>query len=452
MPDKLIGLVVNSRYQIVQKLGSGGLGAVYAARDLALGREVAIKVIKPDALWTAPDAPDLFLKEAKIIAALDHPNIVTIHDVIRQDDPEYPLFLVTKFAKGGSLHSYLHPANSIPRPLSSREAEKFLTQIAAALDYAHNQKVIHLDIKPSNILFADTTGQTVLVADFGLARLLETTTHVQISGGSGTRDYMPQEQLAGGDVGRYSDVYALGITLYEMLTGETPKKSFEGSGFVAQLTRPLSPKVRQVIERATQLDPRQRYQSAGELASAFKDAWRDDRDRRPSSPSPSAYAGPVPGSGPVAPATVYPNLAPVSSAPSYPPYPVYTPRPSYPPIPPSGLPLPVSGQIWSPVSLMKPVNLKAKISLWLGILTLLVGMVVVSEFYAAKSAGAVGGIISCGAAAWLGIVAVVLGHLAKREIRLSNNQIKGKVRASVGLIFGYFNIFFFGISLLALYT
>ncbi len=451
MLDNLIGQKLNNRYQIIQKLGAGGLGAVFKARDVELDREVAIKLIKPDALWTSPDAPDLFLREAKTIARLEHPNILPVYDIVRQqNDPEYPLFLVTKLAKGGSLHNYLHPAGSISRPLSFEEAEKFVTQVAAALDYAHSQKVIHLDIKPSNILFADTTGQIVLVADFGLARLLETTTHVQISGGSGTRDYMPQEQLAGGGVGRYSDVYALGITLYEMLTGETPKKSFETSGFVPQLTRPLAPKVKQVIERATQLDPRQRYQSAGELARAYKEAIQPEN--RPASSSLGRISAPMPGSGPVPPVTNYPGPFPTNPPTSYPPV-SYPPAPtSYPPIPPAGPPLPPSGRIWPLAVFVKPVNVKARLSVWIGVLTLLVGIVVVSEFYAARGAGTVGGIISCGTATWLGIVTVVLGHLAKREIRLSNNQMKGKIRATIGLIFGYFNIFFFGISLLALYT
>src|SRR5262249_41467546 len=117
MPDSLIGLKVNGRYQIVDKLGSGGLGAVYAAKDLVLNREVAIKAVRPDNLLTASSAPALFLKEAEIIAALDHPNILTIYDVMKQNDPEYPVLLVTKLAKGGSLHRRIHPQGSAPRVL-----------------------------------------------------------------------------------------------------------------------------------------------------------------------------------------------------------------------------------------------------------------------------------------------------------------------------------------------
>src|SRR5579871_4463413 len=185
MIDGLFGQKVNGRYEIVQKLGIGGLGAVYKAKDLDLDREVAIKVVQPDKLLTDSHASDLFLKEAKIIAALDHPNILDVYDVVKQNDPDYPLFLVSKLARGGSLHHRLHPG-STPHPLTPSEAETILTQVAVALDYAHGQRIIHLDIKPQNILFSDETGQVALLADFGLARLLQTTTHVVLTGGAGT--------------------------------------------------------------------------------------------------------------------------------------------------------------------------------------------------------------------------------------------------------------------------
>src|SRR5579885_552964 len=133
MVDSLIGLKVNDRYQIVQKLGTGGIGAVYKAKDLDLDREVAIKVVQPDNLLTTTSAPDLFLKEAKIIAALDHPNILPIYDVVRLNDPDHPVLLVTKLAKGGSLHSRLHPG-STTRPFTPSEAAAILSQVAVALD------------------------------------------------------------------------------------------------------------------------------------------------------------------------------------------------------------------------------------------------------------------------------------------------------------------------------
>lgn len=626
MPDSLIGRTVNGRYEITEKLGSGGLGAVYKAKDLVLDREVAIKAIQPDSLVTASSAMDMFLQEAKIIARLDHPNILAIYDVVRQNDPDYPILMVTRLARGGSLSKRLEATGGATRTLSPGETAPILTQVAAALDYAHSQRVIHLDIKPQNILFADAADQMALVADFGLARLLQTTTHVPVPGGVGTWAYMPPEQLQGGDAGRYSDVYALGITLYKMLTGEVPKRSPNDSMYAVQLNRPLPEKIRQVIERATLPDARRRYPSAGELARAFKIAlhgssalpppaaparppssqpvpvpdssptwlqlptkpltdreqfrvvlrdlevysernpnvteqeliayafrphglfatlgydthdknifvehyhtgivllmvtgrplavvefkrpvfsitdgleqlerqyiarlrpdsgvlcngrelwiyrrtgdflfhppalrlvlsqaseydaeaiynWLGRREdapapasnKPPSSPNLGGYPGAVQRSGPMAGGSVYPNPLMGSASPSPHPY-----APPYSPYPPSG-------PIWSPLPVVKRTSLKAIISFWLGILTFLVGIVVASQFYALKEQGLIGEIISEIIAVWLGVITVVLGHLAKREIRQSNKQMKGTIRAILGLIFGYLNIALFLIALL----
>src|SRR5579885_3771998 len=130
MSDSLIGAVINGRYEMVQKLGTGGLGIVYKARDRDLDREVAIKVVRSDNLWAASSTPDIFLNEAKIIARLDHPNILTIYDVVRQNDPDHPVFLVTKLAKGGSLHSQIHPpaTHAASRPLPIDKVKYLLTQ------------------------------------------------------------------------------------------------------------------------------------------------------------------------------------------------------------------------------------------------------------------------------------------------------------------------------------
>ncbi len=625
MSDSLIGAVINGRYEMVQKLGTGGLGIVYKARDRDLDREVAIKVVRSDNLWAASSTPDIFLNEAKIIARLDHPNILTIYDVVRQNDPDHPVFLVTKLAKGGSLHSQIHPpaTHAASRPLPIDKVKYLLTQIAAALDYAHSQRVIHLDIKPHNILFSDETGQMALVADFGLARLLQTTTHVFLTGSRGTPSYMPQEQWAGGDAGRYTDVYALGITLYEMLTGEVPKKSQDESGlFVAQLDRPLPPKIKQVIERATLPDAHQRYQSAGELARAFQEAVQGSSvSVPPVSPMPPASSQPghTPDSAPTAlrlptrrltdrerlrdalrdlghfsegnpniteqelisyafkprglfaalgydkqdknifqeqyhvgivllmvaghPLAVVEFKRPVFSitdgleqlerqyiarlhpdvgvlcngrelwiyrrtgaflfhppafrlvlsqasesdaeavynwlgqreddpspeehkraAPGSGGYPtvaqgsgqaaggIFYSNPAFSnPLPPYSHypPFPASGPLWSTVQVAKQVSLKAKVSLWLGILDFFVGATVVGGFSESKGVpGLVWETISACMAVILAIITVVLGHLAKREIRQSNRQMKGIIRAIIGLIFGYLNIVLFLLTLI----
>jgi serine/threonine protein kinase len=266
MLEDYIGLVLGERYEIQAPLGSGGMALVFRAHDRALDRQVAIKIVKPGLFPSAeiPEAADRFIREARIIANLEHAHILKVYDQGKQlIEGQTLVYLVMQLASGGTL------AKRIERqgPLTPYEAQRILKQVCSALDHAHSHRVIHLDLTPANILF-DEQGNA-LVADFGLARLFHTTSHVTTQTIAGTLPYMPYEQWLGKHAGRLSDVYALGITLYQALTGELPERVFAQEGIRVHLTHPLPPGIGAVIERATQSDPGARYHTAGELAQAF---------------------------------------------------------------------------------------------------------------------------------------------------------------------------------------
>lgn len=263
MLDDFVGQTLGDKYELKALLGHGGMGAVFLAWDNLLHRQVAVKIVRPERALTRA-ALDRFMKEAQTIAGLDHPNILKVFDCVKTDDSACPIYLVTMYAKGGTLLDRLKSG-----PMSPNEALTVVRQVGAALDYAHNQRVIHLDLKPANILF-DEHG-TVLVADFGLAKILESATHVKADTGAGTPAYMPPEQqFAGGDVGRYSDVYTLGMTLHELLTGEWPGRGPDDAGSLQVFVdSTLLPRIAAVIRKSTEYDPRKRYQTAGELVEGF---------------------------------------------------------------------------------------------------------------------------------------------------------------------------------------
>jgi len=262
MFENFIGLVLGERYEIQARLGSGGMALVFAAHDRHLDCRVAVKIIKPEFAWSS-DVVDAFIKETRIIANLQHPHILTVYDYGTQNISGQELtYLVMRLAGGGTLLEWLER-----RPLALTEAERILKQVCSALDYAHSHRVVHLDLKPANILFDER--RNVLVADFGLARLFHATSHVTTQNVAGTPSYMPPEQRRGKATGPLSDVYALGITLYQALTGELPERELREESLLVHLRQPLPPGIRAVIERATQSDPSRRYHTAGELAQAF---------------------------------------------------------------------------------------------------------------------------------------------------------------------------------------
>src|SRR5438132_13113837 len=255
------------RYSIERELGRGGMGIVLLARDVALDRPVAIKLLPPH-LATHPAERDRFLHEARTAAGLMHPNIVPIHLVEARGEL---LFFVMGFVDGETLRDRVQRAG----PLPPRLAMKLLQEVAWALGYAHQRGVIHRDVKPDNIMIERAT-ERALVTDFGIAL---GTRAAESAGGPvvGTARFMSPEQACGEPVDARSDLYSLGATFFYALTGRAP---FEGSNLPAILTkhvyetaplvqalRPEVPaKVAAVVDRLLRKAPAERFQTADDLA------------------------------------------------------------------------------------------------------------------------------------------------------------------------------------------
>jgi serine/threonine-protein kinase len=269
--DDLIGTMLGN-YRVLEALGQGGMARVYRAYQENLGRNVAIKVLPP---WYAADRSfiERFNLEARLVARLSHPNIVTVHDANEQNGH---LYIVMQLVDGGTLKHRMDKLQSERRIMEPREVVSIFSQLADALFYAHEQGIIHRDIKPVNVLM-DHSGRPIL-SDFGIAKVLASTQeHLTRPGaGVGTPEYMSPEQCQGVDVDGRADIYALGVMLFEAQTGRTP---FRGNNYPAlahshiyeapPLPRSINANIPMVIEqiilKALMKNPRQRFQTAGEM-------------------------------------------------------------------------------------------------------------------------------------------------------------------------------------------
>lgn len=262
-------------FQIVEKLGEGGMAEVYKAYQPSLERFVAIKFIHP-LLATQADFRPRFEQEAKLLARLNHPHIVHVYDF---GEAQGRLYLVMEYVSGGTLKEFL--ATTDHAFLPPERILEILSQLGAALDYAHAHNIIHLDIKPANILF--TVDGRVLLNDFGLAKLVDTSSTDDGEGTSGTPDYSAPEQIRG-EAAAASDRYALGVVLYEILTGRTPFVADGGLPvLIKHLTEPppsplafrpdLPEAVEALLLKALAKDPAERYATASELTQSFREAF-----------------------------------------------------------------------------------------------------------------------------------------------------------------------------------
>jgi serine/threonine-protein kinase len=269
----VVGELIAERYELEELVGTGGMSSVYRAHDRLLERDVALKVLHQQFLADGEQV-ERFRREARAVARLSHPNIVTVIDRGEQDGRQYIVF---EYVDGENLKALVEREG----PLPERDAIELALQVARALGFAHEQGLVHRDVKPQNVLLND--GGDTKVTDFGIARSLDVHGGLTQTGTvMGTSDYIAPEQARGSRVDAQSDVYSLGAVLYELLTGEVP---FRGDNFVAVAMRhinepppsvrerrpELSPCVDAVVRRAMAKEPRDRFRSMDELCSELGD-------------------------------------------------------------------------------------------------------------------------------------------------------------------------------------
>src|ERR1700759_1955403 len=261
----MVGKVIGN-YEVVEKIGEGGMGAVYRGLDTMLEREVAIKFLRPE-LSSQPQVVERFRSEAVTLAKLNHPNIATLYNFMRQGDS---FFMVLEFVRGSTLDTVIQQRGAIP----SEHAVPIFCQVLDGIQHAHDFGIIHRDIKPANMML--TEKGTLKVLDFGIARILGTARMTRQGNIIGTIEYMSPEQVRGFETDARSDIYSLGMLLYEMLTARCPfeiQNEFElMKAQIEQYPMPprqLNPAIPEVVEqaiwRSIQKDPAQRFQSASDF-------------------------------------------------------------------------------------------------------------------------------------------------------------------------------------------
>jgi tRNA A-37 threonylcarbamoyl transferase component Bud32 len=270
---QMIGTVLSGRYRLEAKLGSGGMSTVYLARDETLDRQVAVKVMHRE-MSEQPEQQERFRREARAVAKLSHPNVVAVIDA--GEDGGHP-YIVFEYVEGENLKQRIKRLG----PLDPQEALAYAIEIAAGLAVAHERRMVHRDVKPQNVLI-DAEGRAK-VTDFGIARQLEQQGVTDTGRVLGTTDYVSPEQAMGQGVDPRSDIYSLGVVLYEMLTGEVPFSADTQVGVAmkhvneelpdVQRRRPeLSAAAALTIERATTKDPSKRYTSIAEMIDDLRTA------------------------------------------------------------------------------------------------------------------------------------------------------------------------------------
>jgi len=281
MPDWLGKTISNVR--IDKYLARGGMAEVYLGTHLTLDRPVAVKVLH-SYIEEEPDLLMRFQREAKVVAGLRHPNIVQIYDFNAIDGHPY---IVMEYLKGPPLRNYLRNLHNRNERIPTVQIARILKTLTDSLDYAHEQGVIHRDIKPGNIMLHGKTDEIPLdkplsndveaiLTDFGLVRIANTASQTASGMVSGTPAYMSPEQARGDQIDYRTDIYSLGVVLYEMLAGKVP---FDGDSTLPiiykQINDPpppiegISPAVQEVIDRALAKEPEDRYQSSRQMAADF---------------------------------------------------------------------------------------------------------------------------------------------------------------------------------------
>lgn len=282
----MIGRTLGNRYNIIEKVGTGGMAYVYKAEDKILKRLVAIKVLKEQFIEDQ-EFSKKFEIEAQSAARLSHPNIVNVYDVgTDRIDDRIIHYIVMEYINGRTLKDLIREKGK----LSTTEAVSYSKQIASALDLAHRNGIIHRDIKPQNIMINDEG--MVKVTDFGIARISSSATITYTSSILGTVHYISPEQAKGSFIDYKSDIYSLGIVMYEMLTGRVPFDAENSVGIALAhihekveapriLNPSISPRLNSIVLKALEKNPENRFSSCRELIRALnsRDIFSDISNR-----------------------------------------------------------------------------------------------------------------------------------------------------------------------------
>lgn len=274
MPDLGLQLPVFGRYEIERELGRGAMGIVYLGRDPKINRQVAIKTLDYSQFSEAEikTFKSRFFREAEAAGRLNHNSIVTVYDVGEEADFA---FIAMDYIEGESLDAFCQTKKLLP----VHEVYEIVATVAETLDYAHSKKIVHRDIKPSNIMYEPKTHK-IKVTDFGIARITDTQ-HTRTGSFLGSPSYMSPEQMIGANVGHQADIYALGVSFYQLLTGSLPFKADNIAGLAHDIAnkkpipikdvRPdLPSSATRIINKALQKKPNERYKSGKEMAEAIR--------------------------------------------------------------------------------------------------------------------------------------------------------------------------------------
>jgi serine/threonine protein kinase/Tol biopolymer transport system component len=290
----MIGQTI-SQYKILEKLGEGGMGVVYKARDTKLDRDVALKFL-PAHLAASEQDKARFVQEAKAAAALNHPNVCSIIDIQEHDTPDgagKQMFIIMEFVDGMTLRQKMESTGGGGQPYPLKQAVEMGIQVADGLAAAHEKGIVHRDVKPENIMVRrDGIAQ---VMDFGLAKLRASgskITRLTKQGSTvGTAGYMSPEQVQGQDADHRSDIFSLGVLLYELFTGQLPFKGVHETALMYEIVNveaaPMSavnpnldPELDRIVYECLQKDPEERYQSAKEISRDLKRFRRESSKAR----------------------------------------------------------------------------------------------------------------------------------------------------------------------------
>ncbi len=274
----MLGTTIKNRYKLLDKIGGGGMAEVYKATDLYLDIEVAVKILRQQYV-NDEDFIKRFRREAQSIQSLSHKNVVDVYDVGEDDDIYY---IVMDYVKGQTLKELIQKKGKLP----AKEAVEIAKKIVSALDHAHQNNIVHRDIKPHNILLGDK-GE-VKVTDFGIARAVSETTITQTGSVLGSVHYLSPEQARGGWTDEKTDLYSLGVVLYEMVTGKLPflgdsaisvalKHLQENFVYPKEINSDLPQSVENIILKALVKDPTKRYASAKDMYDDLDTALNPER-------------------------------------------------------------------------------------------------------------------------------------------------------------------------------